>query len=144
MQTRTVALPSDSQFAIAMKTQQQAEKEEQQRIKNLVLNYDLRENEDLDGEAHPAPLQPNTNIHSNSLGNDKATHHHNRAENRSVKERGGQRVRKLQFSDVDWYDKPQSNLPKSKPGAGTRPRWGRIPQLPSRIMSRNRMPRLPT
>ncbi|KAK0750992.1 armadillo-type protein [Schizothecium vesticola] len=107
-QTRTVALPSDSQFAIAMKTQQQAEKEEQQRIKNLVLNYDLRENEELDG-------------------NDKATHHHNRAENRSVKERGGQRVRKLQFSDVDWYDKPQNNFPRSKPGAGTRPRWGRIP-----------------
>lgn len=33
-----------------MKTQQQAEKEEQQRIKNLVLNYDLRENEGEEGE----------------------------------------------------------------------------------------------
>lgn len=29
-----------------MKNQQQAEKEEQQRIKNLVLNYDLQQNED--------------------------------------------------------------------------------------------------
>lgn len=29
-----------------MKSQQQAEREEQQRIKNLVLNYDLQQNED--------------------------------------------------------------------------------------------------
>jgi regulator of nonsense transcripts 2 len=35
---------------MAMKYQQQAEKEEQQRIKNLVLNYDLRESEDQEGE----------------------------------------------------------------------------------------------
>ncbi|RCI14055.1 hypothetical protein L249_8093 [Ophiocordyceps polyrhachis-furcata BCC 54312] len=45
-QTRTVELPSDSTFAIAMKTQQRVEKEEQQRIKNLVLNYDLQQSED--------------------------------------------------------------------------------------------------
>ncbi|KAK0643480.1 armadillo-type protein [Cercophora newfieldiana] len=102
-QTRTVALPSDSQFAVAMKNQQQAEREEQQRIKNLVLNYDLRENEDPDGEQYSTPLKPNSNIHISSAGNDKTTsHHHNRADNRSVKERGGQRVRKLQLSDVDW------------------------------------------
>ncbi|KAK1755786.1 armadillo-type protein [Echria macrotheca] len=50
-QSRTVALPSDSQFAIAMKNQQQAEREEQQRIKSLVLNYDLRESEDQDGKV---------------------------------------------------------------------------------------------
>jgi len=43
-------VPSDSSFAIAMMNQQQAEREEQQRIKNLVLNYDLRESEDQDGE----------------------------------------------------------------------------------------------
>jgi regulator of nonsense transcripts 2 len=34
-----------------MKTQQQAEREEQQRIKNLVLNYDLRDGEDQDGDS---------------------------------------------------------------------------------------------
>ncbi|KAB5572124.1 armadillo-type protein [Coniochaeta sp. 2T2.1] len=52
-QTRTVELPSDSNFAVAMKHQQQAEKEEQQRIKNLVLNYDLRESgEEQDGELN--------------------------------------------------------------------------------------------
>jgi hypothetical protein len=51
--TRTVALPSDSTFAVAMKTQQAAEREEQQRIKNLVLNYDLRDGEDQDGDSLP-------------------------------------------------------------------------------------------
>lgn len=50
VQTRTVELPSDSNFAIAMKNQQAAEREEQQRIKNLVLNLDLGENETEDGE----------------------------------------------------------------------------------------------
>jgi regulator of nonsense transcripts 2 len=39
-----------------MKTQQQAEKEEQQRIKNLVLNYDLRENEGEEGERRQGCL----------------------------------------------------------------------------------------
>ncbi|KAG6005866.1 hypothetical protein E4U21_007574 [Claviceps maximensis] len=82
-QTRTVELPSDSTFAVAMKSQQQAEKEEQQRIKNLVLNYDLQQNEDQDAE------------------NDRTMAcHHNRVD-RLNKDRS-QRVRKLQLSDVDW------------------------------------------
>jgi regulator of nonsense transcripts 2 len=33
-----------------MKTQQQAEKEEQQRIKNLVLNYDLQQSDEPEGK----------------------------------------------------------------------------------------------
>ncbi|KAF4446494.1 hypothetical protein F53441_9898 [Fusarium austroafricanum] len=67
-QTRTVELPSDSTFAIAMKNQQQAEREEQQRIKNLVLNYDLQQNEDQDGGTDPEPpqLDRNTNIHTST------------------------------------------------------------------------------
>jgi len=89
-----------------MRNQQQAEREEQQRIKNLVLNYDLRECEDQDGEAYSQPLHRNANIHHSSLGNEKpSSYHHNRSDNKSVKDRGGQRVRKLQLSDVDWYDK---------------------------------------
>lgn len=36
-------MPSDSQFAIAMQNQKEAERAEQQRIKNLVLNYDLQD-----------------------------------------------------------------------------------------------------
>lgn len=49
-----------------MKNQQQAEREEQQRIKNLVLNYDLQQNEDQDGGTDPQPIQThhNTNIHT--------------------------------------------------------------------------------
>ncbi|KAI5866676.1 ARM repeat-containing protein [Durotheca rogersii] len=99
-QTRTVELPSDSTLAIAMKTQQQAEREEQQRIKNLVLNYDLREIEDFDG-GHEKP----------------SSYHANRSE-KSGRERGGQRVRRLQLSDVDWYGSTQhnqSNVEQSSP-----------------------------
>ncbi len=98
-----------------MKTQQEAEKKEQQRIKDLVLNYDLRENEDPDGEPNLAPLIENTNIHNiASSGSERPNHyHHNRSDNRSGKDRSGQRVRKLQLSDVDWYDK--SEKPKMYP-----------------------------
>jgi regulator of nonsense transcripts 2 len=111
-QTRTVELPSDSNFAVAMINQRQAAKEEQQRIKNLVLNLDLRENEEHDGEENLTPYGPHSNIHHSSAGPEKppSHHHHNRPENRSGKERG-QRVRKLQLSDVDWYD----NNPGTKP-----------------------------
>lgn len=49
-QTRTLELPTDSTFAVAMRNQQAQEREEQQRIKNLVLNLDLRESDDPDGE----------------------------------------------------------------------------------------------
>ncbi len=45
-----VALPSDSTFAVAMKNQQAAEREEQKRIKDLVLNYDLRDGEEQEGK----------------------------------------------------------------------------------------------
>lgn len=82
-QTRTVALPSDSTFAIAMKTQQAAEREEQQRIKNLVLNYDLRDGEDQDGLEKAAGM--------NYTRPDK-----------SGNNRSGQRARKLQLNDLDW------------------------------------------
>ncbi|KAI0132458.1 MIF4G domain-containing protein [Xylariales sp. AK1849] len=103
-QTRTVELPSNSTFAVAMKNQQQAEREEQQRIKNLVLNYDLRENEDQDGDTSTRPLLPNVNIHMlSAAGHEKPVSHHiNRSE--KPKERGTQRVRRLQMNDLDWYD----------------------------------------
>lgn len=83
-QTKTIELPSDSTFAIAMKNQQQAEKEEQQRIKSLVLNYDLNQSDEPDSQDDRE--RP-------------STFHHNRVER--PKDRG-QRVRKLQLSDVDW------------------------------------------
>lgn len=57
-----------------MKNQQQAEREEQQRIKNLVLNYDLQQNEDPDGGTDPQlpQLYRNINIHNrNQATNDR-------------------------------------------------------------------------
>ncbi|KAL8816116.1 MAG: hypothetical protein Q9223_004822 [Gallowayella weberi] len=64
-QTRTIEMPSDSQFAVAMRSQKEAERAEQQRIKNLVLNYDLSDsgmdqagtenNLYLDYFSHPNP-----------------------------------------------------------------------------------------
>ncbi|KAK4166013.1 regulator of nonsense transcripts 2 [Cladorrhinum sp. PSN259] len=91
-QTRTLELPSDSTFAVAMIEQRREAREEQQRIKNLVLNYDLRESEDNDGNEKTSSY-----------------HHHNRPDPRSNKERPGQRVRKLQLNDLDWYENPCQN-----------------------------------
>jgi regulator of nonsense transcripts 2 len=92
-----------------MKNQQQAEREEQQRIKNLVLNLDLGENETEDGECiREAPSGKPLDIHTpTSVGhydNKPAPYHHNRGE-RQGKDRNAQRSRKLQLSDVDWYDR---------------------------------------
>lgn len=109
-------MPSDSHFAVAMKTQQQAEREEQQRIKNLVLNYDLRDDTDAhdgDHDHFTSVLQPNANTKgSQGLERHSASHvshPHVRPADRSGTNRGGQRARKLQLSDVDWYDqKPGS------------------------------------
>lgn len=89
-----------------MKNQQQAEKEEQQRIKNLVLNYDLRESEDQDGELNSATPNPSSIVHTLSpSGSERpSSHYHNRFDGKPGKG-AGQRARKLQLSDVaDWYD----------------------------------------
>ncbi|KHJ34062.1 putative mif4g domain-containing protein [Erysiphe necator] len=91
-QTRTVALPSDSTLAIAMKSQQQAEREEQQRIKNLVLNYDLCDGDDQEGIE-----KINTKDYTRL--------------DKSSNNRSGQRARKLQLSDVDWYDSQRNSFP---------------------------------
>ncbi|EPE02340.1 nonsense-mediated mrna decay factor [Ophiostoma piceae UAMH 11346] len=80
-QTRTLELPSDSEFAVAMRNQQLAEREEQQRIKNLVLNLDLQSDE---GEVP-----------------ERATSYFHNRPDKGGKDRS-QRVRKLQLSDVDW------------------------------------------
>ncbi|KAL4905185.1 hypothetical protein BDW74DRAFT_20111 [Aspergillus multicolor] len=81
-QTRTIDLPSDSTFAVAMRSQQQADREEQQRIKNLVLNYEMTNETDSAEETvekrSPARMD------------------------KSGANRSAFRSRKLQLSDVNW------------------------------------------
>ncbi|KAK2806639.1 hypothetical protein FQN51_006605 [Onygenales sp. PD_10] len=114
-QTRTIDLPSDSSFAVAMKTQQQAEREEQQRIKNLVLNYDLRDdNEPSDGDSTissspvaPYLLKENPNtkglIVKKGPSDKRGSPYRDPRNDKSNLSRSGFRSRKLQLSDVDWY-----------------------------------------
>lgn len=152
VKTRTIEMPSDSHFAVAMKSQREAERAEQQRIKNLVLNYDLQDSSTDAGTdnanshyfSHPnpnlrtqrpagfplGPLDENTLAHnylSEGMGGEKhgSSHHqHNaslhqsstsnssnaRPADKSGTNRSGHRARKLQLSDVDWYDqKPDSS-----------------------------------
>ncbi|KAH7039542.1 armadillo-type protein [Macrophomina phaseolina] len=157
-QTKSIDLPADSTFAVAMRTQQEAERAEQQRIKNLVLNYDLRDENESDGDfnlsltpnfnkQHLLPhqqqgvrrnklvLQNGGNQHICSFSSNSTSHinHTNlqQSKNNSVNtsfddqsgglekqhnpynvprvdkasnNRSTQRARKLQLSDVDWYD----------------------------------------
>ncbi|MCJ1402890.1 hypothetical protein MMC11_006111 [Xylographa trunciseda] len=139
-QTRTIDLPSDSHFAIAMKSQKEAERAEQQRIKNLVLNYDLQDSADHDGIDNSLYSQyfstPNPNLpkhyhtlpstithshlsqglgggekygashhqHNASLHQSAPNHSNARPADKSGANRSGQRARKLQLSDVDWYE----------------------------------------
>ncbi|KAJ5417451.1 uncharacterized protein N7487_001001 [Penicillium crustosum] len=84
-QTRTIDLPSDSTFAIAMRSQQQADREEQQRIKNLVLNYE-------------ASTEPET---TETATQEKRTPTGQRMDKAGAN-RSAFRSRKLQLSDVNW------------------------------------------
>lgn len=128
-QTRTIELPSDSHFAVAMKSQKEAERAEQQRIKNLVLNLnESQENGDIDGKTEDFFLRPNPNLHnpiskrysahndnqgllgekySNNAPIQQAPHHHpsGRSSEKPGSGRSTHRARKLQLSDVDWSDK---------------------------------------
>ncbi|MCJ1313923.1 hypothetical protein MMC25_007603 [Agyrium rufum] len=67
-QTRTIELASDSDFAVAMKNQKEAARAEQQRIKNLVLNYDLQDSSADQSDGKDLDLnsqyfsQPNPNL----------------------------------------------------------------------------------
>lgn len=132
-----------------MKSQKEAERAEQQRIKNLVLNYDLHEsNADQTGTDNHLYLnyfsQPNPNIkikikikpppyipahktvsQGPGVVEKHGPSHHNatlhqssspananpRPADRTGASRSSQRGRKLQLSDVDWYEqKPGPRL----------------------------------
>lgn len=93
-----------------MRNQQAAEREEQQRIKNLVLNYDLREDDQHDGTFETlyfgpiiqTPIKKYPRTKDSHLGHD----HYNQTLTRSEKVgRNAPRARRLNLADVDWYDK---------------------------------------
>lgn len=89
-----------------MRTQQQADREEQQRIKNLVLNYEMStENETNDGKIGYITFgEIPKGIHSDEhTGLEKrSTPHRDTKVDKSNANRSGFRGRKLQLSDVDW------------------------------------------
>ncbi|OAL43013.1 ARM repeat-containing protein [Pyrenochaeta sp. DS3sAY3a] len=110
-QTRSIDLPSDSTFAVAMRTKQQADKEEQQRIKSLVLNYnEARDDGDDNGDTpFSSRLQRNPNriYAESSKGLDKTPNPYAQPRlDKAGNNRSNQRARKLQLSDVNWYALP--------------------------------------
>jgi regulator of nonsense transcripts 2 len=125
-QTRSIDLPSDSTFAVAMRSKQQSDREEQQRIKSLVLNYN-EARDDADDPTGDTPfsytLQPNTNRKRTETpqGLDKTPNPYAQPRlDKAGANRSNQRARKLQLSDVNWYDtrsptRPGSGAPTSTP-----------------------------
>lgn len=113
-QTRTIELPSDSNFAVSMKSQQAAEREEQQRIKNLVLNLHEENDQQHDGtKDDPWFLssrglfnEPLLDGNPNTKGLKLGPESHHGGSNRSRRNRP--QVRKLNLNDVDWYDKKKA------------------------------------
>lgn len=105
-QTRSIDLPSDSTFAVAMRNKQQADKEEQQRIKSLVLNYnEARDDADDTGELpFSFTLRPNSNRTPTEFrkGLDKTPNPYAQPRvDKGGNNRSNQRARKLQLSDVN-------------------------------------------
>ena len=113
-----------------MKNQQEADRAEQQRIKNLVLNYDLQGSSteqsgtkndlyfDCFSRPNPNLSYETTHTHNGSYqGFGGERHQHNASlhqappsnatarppTDKPSSNRSGQRSRKLQLSDVDWY-----------------------------------------
>ncbi|KAF1838878.1 nonsense-mediated mRNA decay factor [Decorospora gaudefroyi] len=107
-QTRSIDLPSDSTFAVAMRNKQQADKEEQQRIKSLVLNYnEAREDaDDTTGNSlFHCTLQLDTHRKRTKThqGLDKTPNPYAQPRlDKAGANRSNQRARKLQLSDVNW------------------------------------------
>ncbi|KAK5257933.1 mRNA decay protein [Exophiala xenobiotica] len=137
-QTKTIELPSNSSFAVSMKSQQAAEREEQQRIKNLVLNYDLREDDQHDGIPNDSPYGPivQTPLQRNSYTKrpKSGLDHYNPPLSRAEKSgRFAPRSRRLNLSDVDWYG--TKNAPARGPGSRSENRTASA--SPARKQSQN-------
>ena len=109
-----------------MKTQQAAEREEQQRIKNLVLNYDLRDGEEQDGDSLLPTLFSNPNIHDHNTGIEKAAATNYSRPDKSSNNRSGQRARKLQLSDVDWYESKENSSQSENSNPSEKKKYGPV------------------
>jgi regulator of nonsense transcripts 2 len=84
-----------------MRSQQQADREEQQRIKSLVLNYEMtNETEPSDGVSLPSRGH-HIGRSLNCLGLEKRPARDARLD-KSGANRSAFRSRKLQLSDVNW------------------------------------------
>jgi len=103
-----------------MKSQRAAEREEQQRIKSLVLNYDLGDDDQHDGtESLPLMpiIQPGINSKKSAKEAPKLGYEHNFGSlSRAERQSRAPRARRLNLSDVDWYAHQQS-VPPSEPRA---------------------------
>lgn len=105
-QTRTIDLPSDSNFALLMRSQQAAEREEQQRIKNLVLNYELHDVDQHDGNEAFALMpivQPSLESKKFAKPANTGYDHFSGPFSRAERHVRAPRARRLNLSDVDWY-----------------------------------------
>jgi regulator of nonsense transcripts 2 len=84
-----------------MRSQQQADREEQQRIKNLVLNYEAS-TEPEPAESMPSTYGPNMNRSSPMNPAFEKRIPANQRVDKSAANRSAFRSRKLQLSDVNW------------------------------------------
>ncbi|KAF3316810.1 hypothetical protein TWF173_001474 [Orbilia oligospora] len=89
-QTRDIELPSDSTFAVAMKSKQEQEREERQRIKDRVLHYERMEEDTAPPEPQRLNNLSGANIKygANVKYGDKG---------------GASRGKRLQLGDFNWY-----------------------------------------
>jgi regulator of nonsense transcripts 2 len=86
-----------------MRSQQQADREEQQRIKNLVLNYEAStEPEPTESEQYPLVNRKNFQLrYTEAATQEKRTPTSQRMDKAGAN-RTAFRSRKLQLSDVNW------------------------------------------
>lgn len=102
-QTKMVALPSDSGFAVAMKDKREKEREEKQKIKALVMSYDRMEEPSEADCRLPSPalfapeLTTPPALDKHAAINGYAV----KIDNRSSRHA---KTRKLSMSDVNWYE----------------------------------------
>lgn len=112
-----------------MKSQQAAEREEQQRIKNLVLRYDLHEDNDQNGtKDDPWFLssrglfnEPLLDGNPNTKGLNLGPESHHGGSNRSRRNRPQARKLNLNLNDADWYENKKTSQPPREEAGSTLP-----------------------